>query len=214
MKKVLVLVLALSLVILGSSAAFAEEISISADNLGRGAGDPTVVENADGSITSATSNISFYLPAPVNAGESVTVHITGSSDGDFRVWLIDVNETTNSDIYQMSQNDFTSGEFDKTFTLTASAEATEIFFKAPSWDGKINNLNLTLVDVEYGAAAEEAEEVEEVEVVEEVEEVEEVAEVAEVTSTPKTGVVSTALFLGLGAAVLGSGAVVLKKKED
>lgn len=202
MKKVLVLVLALSLVILGSSAAFAEEISISADNLGRGAGDPTVVENADGSITSATSNISFYLPAPVNAGESVTVHITGSSDGDFRVWLIDVNETTNSDIYQMSQNDFTSGEFDKTFTLTASAEATEIFFKAPSWDGKINNLNLTLVDVEYGAAAEEAEEVEEVE------------EVAEVTSTPKTGVVSTALFLGLGAAVLGSGAVVLKKKED
>ncbi|NLP16577.1 MAG: LPXTG cell wall anchor domain-containing protein [Clostridiales bacterium] len=31
---------------------------------------------------------------------------------------------------------------------------------------------------------------------------------------PKTGVVSTALFLGLGAAVLGTGAVVLKKKED
>ena len=31
---------------------------------------------------------------------------------------------------------------------------------------------------------------------------------------PKTGVVSTALFLGLGAAVLGTGSVVLKKKED
>ncbi|NLO10647.1 MAG: LPXTG cell wall anchor domain-containing protein [Clostridiales bacterium] len=33
-------------------------------------------------------------------------------------------------------------------------------------------------------------------------------------AAPKTGVVSTALFLGLGAAVLGTGAVVLKKKED
>lgn len=200
MKKVLVIVLALSLIVFGSSmTAFAEEISIAADNLGRGAGDSTVVENADGSITSATANISFYLPEPVLAGEAVTVHITGSSDGDFRVWLIDVNETTNSDIYQMSQNDFTSGDFDKTFTLTATAEATEIFFKAPSWDAKINNLTLTLLDIESGTA-EEAVEVE--------------VEEAVVTEAPKTGVVSTALFLGLGAAVLGTGTVVLKKKED
>jgi len=33
-------------------------------------------------------------------------------------------------------------------------------------------------------------------------------------AAPKTGVVSTALFFGLGAAVLGTGAVVLKKKEE
>jgi LPXTG-motif cell wall-anchored protein len=33
-------------------------------------------------------------------------------------------------------------------------------------------------------------------------------------AAPKTGVVSTALFLGLGAAIFGTGAVVLKKKED
>lgn len=33
-------------------------------------------------------------------------------------------------------------------------------------------------------------------------------------ATPKTGVVSTAVFFGLGAAVLGTGAVILKKKED
>lgn len=37
---------------------------------------------------------------------------------------------------------------------------------------------------------------------------------ADESSTPKTGVVSTALFFGLGAAVLGTGAVILKKKED
>ena len=34
------------------------------------------------------------------------------------------------------------------------------------------------------------------------------------SSTPKTGVVSTALFLGLGTLMAGAGAVVLKKKED
>lgn len=33
------------------------------------------------------------------------------------------------------------------------------------------------------------------------------------TDVPKTGVVSTALIFGLGAAVLGTGSVVLKKKE-
>lgn len=33
-------------------------------------------------------------------------------------------------------------------------------------------------------------------------------------AAPKTGLVSTALFLGLGAAAFGTGAVILKKKED
>ena len=33
------------------------------------------------------------------------------------------------------------------------------------------------------------------------------------TATPKTGVVSFALLFGLGAAAMGTGAVVLKKKE-
>jgi len=39
-------------------------------------------------------------------------------------------------------------------------------------------------------------------------------EVTTTEATPKTGVVSTALFLGLGATVFGTGALVLKKKED
>lgn len=42
----------------------------------------------------------------------------------------------------------------------------------------------------------------------------EASEEAAAEAAPKTGVVSTALFLGLGAAVLGTGSVVLKKKED
>ena len=40
------------------------------------------------------------------------------------------------------------------------------------------------------------------------------SEAAASDSTPKTGVVSTAIFFGLGAAAFGTGAVLLKKKED
>ncbi len=43
--------------------------------------------------------------------------------------------------------------------------------------------------------------------------VEDAAPAAEATAVPKTGVASLGLIFGLGAAVLGSGAVVLKKKE-
>jgi len=207
MKKVLVIVLTLSLIVFGSSmTAFAEKISIAADNLNRGAGDSTVVENDDGSIATATSNISFYLPTPVQAGETVTVHITGSSDGDFRVWLIDVQEVTNSDIYQMSLNDFTSGDFDKTFTLTATAEATEIFFKAPAWDAPLNNLKLTSVDVEYPEGATDV--AEEEEVLEE----EEVVEATETAAAPKTGVTSYAVVYMALIAIMAAGYVVTRKK--
>jgi len=162
MKKVLSLVLALVMVVFGSSltafAATETQVSLAGDNLGRGAAllDLTVKSNADGSITSKTSNISFYLPETVKAGEAVTVHVKGSSDGDFRMWLINLNEVTNSDIYQMSQNGFTSGAFDKTFTLTATGDSTEFFFKAPTFDGKINNLNVTYLSVTKAAAADTA----------------------------------------------------------
>lgn len=213
MKKIFALVLVLSLIVFGSSMAFAAEVSLAEENLGRGAGDSTVVVNADGSVTTKTSNISFYLADPVQAGETVTVHIKGSSDGDFRVWLIDVQEVTNSDIYQISTEGFTSGEFDKTFNLTATAEATEIFFKAPSWDATLNNLTITELSITpAGEAADAADEADEV--VSAADTAEKAEDKASTTSSPKTGVVSTALFLGLGSVVFGAGTVVLKKKED
>ncbi len=216
MKKIFALVLVLSLIVFGSSMAFAAEVSLAEENLGRGAGDSTVVVNADGSVTTKTSNISFYLADPVQAGETVTVHIKGSSDGDFRVWLIDVQEVTNSDIYQISTEGFTSGEFDKTFNLTATAEATEIFFKAPSWDATLNNLTITELSITpAGEAANEADAADEAdEVVSTADTAEKAEDKASTTSSPKTGVVSTALFLGLGSVVFGAGTVVLKKKED
>ncbi|MBH1939925.1 LPXTG cell wall anchor domain-containing protein [Mobilitalea sibirica] len=209
MKKVLSLALALSIVVFGSSlAASAAEISLATDNLGRGAGDSTVVANDDGSITTATSNISFYLPEAVKAGETVTVTMKGSSDGDFRVWLIDVNEVTNSNIYQMSQNDFTSGDFDKTFDLTATAEATEIFFKAPSWDAKINNLTIS----ELTVTSKEGEEVVADDEAEEADAVEADVVEAEATELPKTGETSNAVLYMALMGLAAVGIVVSKKK--
>lgn len=215
MKKVLTLVLTLFLVFGSSMVALAAEVSIASENLGRGAGDATVVANADGSVTSAASNISFYLPSAVKAGEKVTVNIKGSSDGDFRLWLIDATEVTNSDIYQMSVNGFTSGDFDKTFELTAIGEATEIFFKAPSWDAKISNLTITKLTVT--AAGEEVVEEGEVAVEEDTAVEEAVVEddaAAEVvtTETPDTGVASNAVVYMALMGIAAVGFVASKKK--
>ena len=208
MKKALSLVLALVLVVFGSSVAFAEEIDISGDNLGRGAGlvdyGLTVKRNDDGTVTAIdTESISWYLPEPVAAGETVTVHVKGTSDGDFRMWLINMNEGTNSDIYKMSEHGFTSGEFDQTFTLTATDEATEFFVKGYVYGENLKNVNITYLDVTKGGEAPAEEVVEDV--------ADDVAAPAE--AAPKTGETSTVVLLvGLMALSLVV-TVVLKKKE-
>lgn len=213
MKKALSLVLALVLVVFGSSAAFAEQIDISADNLGRGAGladyGMTVSRNDDGTVTGIdTESISYYLPEAVLAGETVTVHAKGTSDGDFRMWLINTNEVTNSEIFKMSEhNDYVSGDFDVTFTLTALDESTEFFLKGYQYGENLKNVTLTYLDVTKGGepAVENATDEEVVEKTEVVEVVEEAA--------PKTGETSTVVLLvGLMSLSLVV-AVVLKKKE-
>ena len=208
MKKIVALLLTFCLIVSlsYSQAKAAEEvmISLAEDNLGRGAAlvDLSVNANDDGSITSQTANISFYLPETIGANETVTVHMTGSSDGDFRVWFIDVNETTNSDIYQMSANNFTSGEFDRTFTLTTTAEVTEIFFKAPTFDGKINNLTLTSLSITKGAVTEETG----------AEEVSDTTADTQTEESPKTGESSNVLIYFVLLSV-AAGALILTKKK-
>jgi hypothetical protein len=162
MKKIVAVVLALSMFLFGSSltAFAAEEVSISLkkEDMLRGAmAFKTMVYNKDdGSIVSDGSNISFPLPNTVTSGGTVTVTIKGSCDSDFRVWLIDANEVTVSNQYKMSENGFTSGAFEKTIVLThdgVGPDATELFFKAPTFDGKIQNLNLTYIGVTEGDAS-------------------------------------------------------------
>lgn len=200
MKKVLTLVLTLAMVIMSSMTAFAASpISLTAENMGRGGTLATI--NADGSVTSAKSNVSFYLPTPVKSGETVTVTVKGSCDSDFRVWLIDVNETTNSDQYVMSANGFTKGDFDVTFDLTATAEGTEIFFKGPTFDTPITNLTITSLDVQPKGAAAATTTV--------------AADTtdAATTAAPKTGETSNNVLWFSLAAVAMAGYVIVTKKS-
>ena len=227
MKKLFALLLALCLVFSVSkvivSAADETVISLGEENLGRGkmsvGGSITI--NADGSVTSATQNISFYLPEAIPSGETYTVHITGSSNGDFRVWFIDASETTLSDQWQASTVGFTSGDFDQTFTLTTTGEATEIFFKAPTWDGKIDNLTVKSIAISQGAAEATAEETTEettteataAETTTEVTAPETTAEVTTTDSTPKTGDATNVLgiitVMGIATVVM----VAMKKRN-
>lgn len=207
MKKVLSLILSLALVLsFGLTALAATEVDVSAGNLGRGASlvpyGQTIKENDDGTVTAiSTEIISYYLPedAPVLEGETITVNVKGSSDGDFRMWLIDVNETTNSDIYQMSEHGFTGGDFDETFTITATGDSTEFAFKAFAWGESLDNLVVkSLTITEGGETAAPADDV----VVEDA-----------VDASPQTGETSYAILFLVLMVISLAGVVVLRKKS-
>jgi len=213
MKKLLAVILTLTMLLLGSSiTASAEEIALSLkkDDLKRGqmAYKTMVYNKEDGSLVTDGQNISFPLPETVTSGQSITVRIKGTSDSDFRVWLIDANETTVSNQYKMTDNGYTPGtEFDHTFVLThdgVGPDATELFFKAPTWDGKIENLNLTYVAIVVGgdAAATPTEATT----------TDAAATEASASKTPKTGVQSNAVAYLVLMAVATVGFVATRKK--
>lgn len=221
MKKFLALVLTLSLTAFATMTAFAAETKVDTtlDNLGRGtalAG--LTVTEVDGGVNSKTSNISFYLPEGVvyNAGDKVTVTVKGSTGGDFRAWFIDVNEVTNSDQWQASLNGITSGDFEFTHTFEITGESTEFFFKAPTFDGKVDNLTIKSITISEGAAA-PAEVKEEAaapaeDVAADAAPAAEATTTAAATSVPKTGVAENAVVYLALAAVAVIGFVATKKK--
>lgn len=215
MKKLVAIVLSLTMLLFGSGmAALAEEeipLSLNKDDLARGktAYKLMVYNKDDGTLVADGQNISFPLPEPVAPGQSITVTVKGTSDGDFRIWLINSDEKTMSDIYQMSANGFTSGAFEVTTTFTnlekeAKGDVTELFFKAPTWDGKIENLNLTYVAVSKPFTAGAADNTTE-------EPAPEATEAA-TSAAPKTGVKSNAYAYLALMAVACAGFVVTKKK--
>ena len=101
--------------------------------------------------------VSWALPSTVASGTTVSVELKGTNNGTagFRCWLIDDAQTTNSNQYTGSLfNSFTdlggtmgSGQFSFTYELTATAPATNLFLKAPSWDSKIQGIEIDAVSV-------------------------------------------------------------------
>lgn len=165
-KKLVVFTIAVILVFGMSLNVFAEEeqikeekIELTAENFGDCVASMTPDKLTWGENTVTADGIvlfGFKLPRPVSLGETVVVNIKGSSDGDFRVWLLGASEKTFSNQYKMSDNGFESGSFDKTFALTGQdfdkaglTEGGNILFKGPTSSSNVVNLTLESVTVYY-----------------------------------------------------------------
>lgn len=173
MKRIFAIVLAAVLMLSMSVMAFAAdevEITLDADHIGQsGAGGAETVVLADGSVTAdEIALFCLVLPETVPAGDTVVVHIKGSSDSDFRVWLLGEGttdekgvEATFSNQWKGSENGFNApGEFEKYIELTAEdfdaqglTSADRVAFKGASYGVNLSNTTLTYVGVIYGSMA-------------------------------------------------------------
>lgn len=135
------------------------EIPLTPENLGIGCGltADQVTWNDVGFTVNDITQISFLLPEPVPMGETVVVHVIGTCDDNFRMWLMESGAATSSNQYNMQSWGFYGGEFDEYIELTATdfdgrgvTEATEFNFKAPTYDTTLTNLTVTYCGIFYG----------------------------------------------------------------
>jgi len=123
------------------------------------------VDNADGSITfkgQDTMKSSFALPETLAAGESIKVNVKlkFNSDADTAVRFYLIANATDSNIateIQVLANEGTGTVVEKSFTLTAAADATELLFASSSYGVNIDDV--TIYEIYLGdkpAAAPEA----------------------------------------------------------
>ncbi|MCD7889510.1 MAG: acid shock protein [Oscillospiraceae bacterium] len=151
MKKILAIVMAVAMVMALSVTAFAAEteIALTTDNLGY-YNDATEV---DGGLNSSGEQFVVSLPEVVEKGETITIHIKGTSDGDFRVWLVN-GANTDSDLWLSTENGFAGGEFDYTIDLTMNdhdgngdTSSDGINFKGIAYGTNLDNFTLTYLAI-------------------------------------------------------------------
>jgi lysophospholipase L1-like esterase len=114
--------------------------------------------SASSLTVTSVSNFSYTLPSSVKAGTAVTVTVTGTNSGTtgFRSWLIDGNQTTVSNQYTDSlYTNYTggtmeNGSFSFTYILTATETASSLFFKAPTYNTKIQNIEIDSLSITTG----------------------------------------------------------------
>lgn len=164
MKKIIAIILTAIMALSMSIIAYAAdeiEIPLDADHVGQGL-DEIVI--ADGAVTADQITLfSLRLPEVAALDDTVVIHIKGTTDGDFRTWLLAAPDTgsTFSNQWKASASGFMApGEFEKYIELTAqdfdgtgATEADAVAFKAPSYDGVLENFKLTYLGVIYGSIA-------------------------------------------------------------
>lgn len=136
---------------------------------------------------------------PKNEWTHIAVTVDGSKPGMDPVLNTEVAGTVHSQLYingeLFGEGPVAKGTFSGDAKVYVGINCWDIIFKGLMDDIKIYDKVLTADEVK--AAMNEP-----------------AATTAASTSSPKTGVVSYAAVFGLGAALLGTGAVVLKKKEE
>ncbi len=165
MKKLLSVLLAVALVLSMSINVFAVEetsIAITVENYGAYTGTASdALVWGDNTVTAPDNAIiSFKLPEAVVEGETVVVHLKGTSEGDFRVWLLGAEEKTCSNQYKMSDNGFTTGAFEVyiEFTFTdwdgyGHTTAEELAIKGPSYGTNLTNTTIEYIGIYKAAMA-------------------------------------------------------------
>ena len=142
---------------------FCTEIELTADNLAPGCGlaADSITWNDVGFTVTDVTQISFSIPEPIEMGKTAVIHIMGTCDDNFRLWFMTGEAATASNQVNMSSFAFFGGEFDEIFEFTMTdfdtkeiTEATEINFKAPTYDSLLTNLTVTYCGIFYGSMAE------------------------------------------------------------
>ncbi|MCD8005677.1 MAG: acid shock protein [Oscillospiraceae bacterium] len=152
MKKILAIVMAVAMVMALSVTAFAAEteIALTSDNLGY----HTDATEANGGLNSSGEQFVVNLPETLEIGTTVTLHIKGSSDGDFRVWLVDGATTASNQVYSTTDLGLSGGDFDVTVELTVqnwndegATCATGVDFKGISYGTNLDNFTVTYLAI-------------------------------------------------------------------
>lgn len=114
----------------------------------------TESENDNNLFIENASFFQFKLPQTVSKGTTIEVIIKGSNNGStgFRSWLTDNSGSDKSNIYLDFSNpangkNYKTGDFELNFSLKATDTVSFLFFKAPSWDSKMENITVKEVSI-------------------------------------------------------------------
>ena len=146
-----------------SATAFADDIMtripLTQDNQGSFGTDTTYTET--GFSVADGQQASFKLPQSYAIGETLLVHIKGSAESNFRIFLVKNGWDRASNIVTLSDDGvvpgYTGGEFDIYITFVVEdAEskgvdvANEINFKGPTYDTNLVNLSVEVCEIFVG----------------------------------------------------------------
>ncbi|MCD7847378.1 MAG: hypothetical protein LUG49_05055 [Oscillospiraceae bacterium] len=121
-------------------------------------------DGASFSATSGGSQIGLTLGTTVGDGESITLKVTGTTDGEFRMWLLSGGSRVSSVYLASDQEGYTtSGTFEFKVTMTVDGgdsggtSGNAVMFKGPA-GGNLPNLTVTSVTIVTEDEEEEEEE--------------------------------------------------------